>query len=91
MQLTAIAERQMRETRTSLCTQEGSFWSVKFYQLRKSRWTIWSYEVRLTNDEHVTRQSVEDPTNRIGFEQLNGTLEEVVEHLTVEVGSGTGS
>ena len=32
MQLTAIAERQMRETRTSLCTQEGSFWSVKFHR-----------------------------------------------------------
>ena len=45
----------------------------------------------LTDDEHVTRQSVEDPTNRIGLEQLYGRLEQVVKHLVVEVGSGTGS
>ena len=45
----------------------------------------------LTNDEHVTGESVEDPANGIGLEELDGTLEEVREHLVVEVCSGTGS
>ena len=45
----------------------------------------------LINDEHVARQTIENPPDRIGLEKLDRTQEEILEHVVVEMLPGFGS